>query len=190
MNKPESLRIGFVGDIALGYYYYNQHVVFKKGFFKEMSTVWDDCIFVAANFEGTMVTEYPDPMRPNVKLQVPGSLAKSFSNTPLKVMTCANNHILDSGSESLLFTIDTLRKAGIFVFGAGANREEANTVYYQKYNGYHIAWIGGCGLGYAQAGNNKAGAADLSKRRLSRAVKSATSQSDLIIVVLHADFEF
>lgn len=190
MGKPESIRIGFVGDIALGSYYYKQYSNLKGNFFKYITLLWRDCNFLVGNFEGTMVAKYPNPQRPKIKLQVPGFMVDIFSNTPFKIMTCANNHILDSGPEALLFTIETLRKAGILVFGAGVDKKKANRVCFQKVSEYRFAWIGGCGLRYAQAGKHKPGAADFSRSRLLKAIKFAKAKSDLIIIVLHADFEF
>ena len=190
MTTKKSIKIGFAGDIAPSRYYYDNLLNHNDGFFSDLACVWNDCDFVVGNFEGTLIPDTPSFQYKQAKLQSHESILNTFSGTPLKVFTCANNHILDSGHEALIFTVESLGKRGFLAFGAGATKYEANAVHFQKFSDYRIAWIAGCGLFYAQAARNKPGSADYSEKRLMKSIKLAQNESDLIIVVLHADFEF
>ena len=48
-----------------------------------------------------------------------------FRELGLDLVTLANNHALDFGTDALLDTCDTLDQAGIYHVGAGRNLEEA-----------------------------------------------------------------
>ena len=185
-----SIKIGFTGDIALSQYFYDNFLNQNDDFFNNMSCVWDDCDFVAGNFEGTLIPDTPSFKYKQAKLQSPEPILNAFSGTPFKVFTCANNHILDSGHEALNFTVESLNKRGFLTFGAGTTKHEANAGQFQKIYDYRIAWIAGCEFFYAHAVRNKSGSADYSKKRLLKSIKIAQNTSDLIIVVLHTDFEF
>jgi len=190
MAAAGSINIGFAGDIAPSHYFYSNLLNQNDDFFGNMVHAWSDCDFVVGNFEATLIPDSPVFEYKQANLQSPVYILNAFSNTPLKIFSCANNHILDSGYEALSFTIKTLKEKEFLVFGAGANKHEANAIQFQKFSDYQIAWISGCGLFYTHAARNKAGSADYSKRRLLKSIKLARNTSDLIVVVLHADFEF
>ena len=190
MVAARSIKIGFVGDIALSQYFYNNFVNRNDDFFSDMAGAWVDCDFVAGNFEGTLIPNITAFESKHAELQAPEPILNAFLNTPLKVFACANNHILDSGYKSLIFTVESLTKRGFLTFGAGANKNEAHAVQFQNYSDFRIAWIAGCEFFYSHARRNKPGSADYSKKRLIKSIKYALNTSNLIIVMLHADFEF
>ena len=112
MVSMGSITIGFAGDIALNQYFYEYLLNQNGDFFNDAVRVWDDCDFVAGNFEGTLIPDTPSFKYKKAKLQSHESILKTFSSTPLKVFTCANNHILDSGYEALIYTVESLNKRG------------------------------------------------------------------------------
>ncbi len=187
---PDRLRLGFVGDVAFTKQLLSSIPNRLDGIFLDMAGAWGDCDFVIGNMEGPIVSAYPDPVRPDVEFQAPESVLAAISGTPLKVMSCAHKHILDCGPEGVKFTIERLRAGGISAFGARRSLIEANNPFIQEVIGRRIAWIPGCGLAYAQATLKRPGAADLSSRRLLMAVGNAVKDNDLVIVILHTDFEF
>ena len=58
------------------------------------------------------------------------------------IVTVANNHALDYGTDALLDTCDTLDGAGIFHVGAGKNLEEAKQPQILEKNGRKIGFLG------------------------------------------------
>lgn len=58
------------------------------------------------------------------------------------IVTVANNHALDYGTDALLDTCDTLDSAGILHVGAGKNLEEAKQPQIIEKNGKKIGFLG------------------------------------------------
>lgn len=65
-----------------------------------------------------------------------------LSQMGVDVVTLANNHSFDYGSQSLLDTLDTLEGEGIKYFGAGRNLKEAMEPVYFSVDGKTIAFVG------------------------------------------------
>ena len=84
-------------------------------------------------------------------------ILKDFS---FDVMTLANNHMMDYGTEGLLSTIEEVKAQGIEVIGGGKNLRQAMASYIKEVNGKKIAILAATRVvpqidWYAQ--NNKAG---------------------------------
>jgi poly-gamma-glutamate capsule biosynthesis protein CapA/YwtB (metallophosphatase superfamily) len=77
----------------------------------------------------------------------------------ISVVTLANNHILDYGSDGLLDTVHYLDSVGIRHVGAGYNLEEARKPVVLEINGFRIGFQGYFGSGAFAAGVNRAGVA-------------------------------
>ena len=64
-----------------------------------------------------------------------------YQEMGVDLVTLANNHVYDYGTQAFLDTLTTLEKANIPKIGAGKNLEEAKSPYYFIINGYKIAFI-------------------------------------------------
>ncbi len=65
-----------------------------------------------------------------------------FQEMGIDMVTLANNHALDYGTEALLDTCSTLDEAGIPYVGAGENLERARAMYAEEIKGKTIGFIG------------------------------------------------
>ena len=106
-----------------------------------------------------------------------------------KLVTLANNHILDYGEAGLNETFETCENEGILYTGAGANLDLAGRVLYYTINGKILAIINCCEEEFSIAEDNKAGANPLNPVRQYYAIKEAKSKSDYIIVIVHGGHE-
>ena len=65
-----------------------------------------------------------------------------FQELGIDIVTLANNHALDFGTDALLDTCSTLDDAGILRVGAGANLEEAKKPVFMEAKGRKIGFLG------------------------------------------------
>lgn len=133
-------------------------------------------------------TCYPIPKcGPNLKGHI--NSIKALKYAGFKLVTLANNHILDYGEDGLNETIETCENEGILYTGAGANLDLAGRVLYYTINGKILAIINCCEEEFSIAEDNKAGANPLNPVRQYYAIKEAKSKSDYIIVIVHGGHE-
>jgi poly-gamma-glutamate synthesis protein (capsule biosynthesis protein) len=107
----------------------------------------------------------------------------------VEVASLANNHGFDQGPEALLDSIRNLRRAGIVALGAGASEREADAPRYVEVKGWRIGLVG---VGevtdpdYQVADGNEIGTAvGHDFPRALRAIREASANADLVIVVIH-----
>ncbi len=68
--------------------------------------------------------------------------ASILKDMGVDIVTLANNHVLDYGTDALLDTFTTLDDVGIKYVGAGKNIDQAKQIQYFDINGHRIAFIG------------------------------------------------
>lgn len=64
-----------------------------------------------------------------------------FNDMGVDIVSLANNHALDFGTDALLDTFDTLKEAGIDYGGAGADYERASEIIYKKVGDKTISYV-------------------------------------------------
>lgn len=74
--------------------------------------------------------------------RLPPEKVSLFNELGIDIVTLANNHALDFGTEALLDTCSTLDEAGIYRVGAGANLEEAKKPVITEVRGKKIGFLG------------------------------------------------
>jgi poly-gamma-glutamate capsule biosynthesis protein CapA/YwtB (metallophosphatase superfamily) len=72
----------------------------------------------------------------------PPQAIKGLLEAGFDAFNLANNHVLDYGEEPLVDTLDSLKAAGLGVFGAGRNAVEAAASYITERNGLKIGLLG------------------------------------------------
>ncbi len=188
---PQPLRLGFVGDVALN----DSLLDALPGddptvIFAGVRDLLDGCDLVVGNLEcACRAPEEPPAARDGI-LTAPESAIGCFDGTPLRVLSLANNHIMDAGIEGLERTRRALGRLGIASFGAGSDEEDASQPLIHECRGWRIGFLGASGFSYANARAGRAGAAPLKRRRMLRAVRALLPRCDLIVAVVHADIEF
>ena len=74
--------------------------------------------------------------------RLPPEKVSMFQELGIDIVTLANNHALDFGTDALLDTCSTLDDAGILRVGAGANLEEAKKPVFMEAKGRKIGFLG------------------------------------------------
>jgi poly-gamma-glutamate synthesis protein (capsule biosynthesis protein) len=105
----------------------------------------------------------------------------------IDIVTVANNHIFDYGSEGLLDTIHSLDSVGIKHVGAGRNLDEARRCALFEIKGLRIGFLGYFGSGAFAATSNQAGVAPRSTSMMINDIQSLKQidKADYVVVNIH-----
>ena len=114
--------------------------------------------------------------------------AVGLRNAGFKVVSVANNHILDYGIEGATDTLTVLRKNGIRTVGFGWNSRQATTPVYMEAKGVRFAFLA-CSFAY-EATFFSAGVAPIGLYSMRKPLEKARETSDIVVVSLHIGIEF
>lgn len=133
------------------------------------------------------------------KFNAPRELLASLKKAGVDIVSIANNHAMDAGSNGLKRTIDNVGAAGIVLTGAGRNKTEASEIKKLTVRGITAAF-----LAYTYSTNQRLprksanapgvnvlgpnSAADLA--RAAASVRQARADADLVVVSLHWGDEY
>jgi len=146
------------------------------------------------------LTERGQAARKDYVFRAPPSSVEGLSAAGFNVLSFANNHAVDYGTEGLLDTLDTLARAGILQTGAGRNAAEAHAPAIMTVKGLRVAFlayvntpndgVSGWQARGMEAGASKAGVAWGTADGVRRDVVAARAHADLVIVAVHAGAEY
>lgn len=139
--SQEPISMAFTGDVYLGNYVCS--VYDAKGIQGVLSDSLLDTLQMA---DITMVNqEFPFSLRGNpmenkqYTFRVNPEKISAFKEMGIDLVSLANNHALDYGTDALLDSMQTLTEAGITYVGVGATLEEAKITRYVECRGKNIA---------------------------------------------------
>lgn len=158
--------------------------------FKTISPIIKSADYSIVNFEFPINNGNAKPILKNG----PGLIGQKQSIEPLKFAgfnccTLANNHIMDQGEESCLYTKQLIEENGLDTVGLGSNLEDAQRVLYHKNNGETLAIINCCEHEFSVATTYKAGANGLDAISLYYSIKEAKKLADYVLVIVHGGHE-
>lgn len=107
----------------------------------------------------------------------------------INLLTLANNHIMDQGSQGLFSTIQALDKVGISYVGAGRNVIEAQEAFYVKINGKKYGIYACAEHEFSIARNNRPGANPFDPMDSLDHVSRMKSECDYAIILYHGGKE-
>ncbi|MGE3600360.1 MAG: CapA family protein [Dehalococcoidia bacterium] len=146
------------------------------------------------------LTERGTPARKDYTFRAPPSVTEGLIGADFDVLTLANNHMLDYGVEGLLDTVAALERAGIAHPGAGRNSDAAHEPAIVRVNGLTLAFLSyvntpndgrsGWVAESTRAGADVPGVAWGTAESIRRDVAAARAAADLVIVALHAGYEY
>lgn len=105
------------------------------------------------------------------------------------VCTLANNHVLDQGEDSLVYTKKLLEKSAIKTVGAGRNLGEAEEVLELECEGERIAIVNCCEHEFSIASDNSAGANPLNVIKQYNTIQYCQKNCDYVVVIVHGGIE-
>lgn len=187
--EPTDLVICAVGDIMLDGT--ARPVMKEQGYdypFVKMLPYFSGAQIVFGNVEGPLTDRgTPEQDKTYVFRSPPAVVSTALKTAGFNVVSLANNHTLDYGTDGLAQTIETLDSAGILHTGAGADLMAARQPALLQANGQRVAI-----LAYSMtlpesffAGPNKAGTAFGHEQHVRADIVAAREQADIVLVSFH-----
>lgn len=137
----------------------------------------------------TAVSRRGTPAAKSFTFRAPGSLWQALAAAGVDVVSLANNHSLDYGTDALADTIRGARSAGIAVVGAGRDPSEAYAPAVVERDGRAVAFVGLSRVLPSpawEAGGGRSGVASAFNERLALAsVRAAARVADRVVVSIH-----
>ena len=140
-NKTVKITISAAGDCTLGVdsrynntfnNYYNKYG--DAYFFKKVKSVFSKDDLTIVNFEGTL-TNSTARANKTFTFKAPAKYVKILKKGSVEVVTLANNHTMDFGSQGFRDTKETLKKNKISYC-------EGSTIAYKTVKGVKVAFVG------------------------------------------------
>ncbi|MGW8319647.1 MAG: CapA family protein [Candidatus Promineifilaceae bacterium] len=198
-NEP-LVHLAAVGDVmldrALGAAIVNGSLDYPFAGVSDMLLAADVTV---GNLESSL-GDLGEPASKHYTFQAPPAAAQSLARAGFDIMSLANNHAMDFGSQALLQAIELLRAEGIAAIGAGSNAAAAHTPHIVESGGLRIAFLAYVNVPVEAttafdtqtwtAGRDTAGLAWGEPAVIAADVTAAKQHSDLVIVVLHSGLEY
>jgi poly-gamma-glutamate synthesis protein (capsule biosynthesis protein) len=121
-------------------------------------------------------------------------MEKQLKAVNFSILSLANNHTGNFGTEGLEQTFKYLSEGGIKYVGAGENTDEANAPMYIESNGLKFAFLAYVDIDFTPkeygATDKSAGLAFMNKEKMATAIAEAKKQADFVIVSMHWGNEY
>jgi poly-gamma-glutamate synthesis protein (capsule biosynthesis protein) len=167
--------------------------------YRELGVLLGSADVTIANLE-CAISERGEPQPKAYTFRAPPLAAGALAALGVDVAGLANNHALDYGPDALLDTITLLGEKGIAAVGAGGNASEARRPVLVERNGLRIAFLAyvdvpvesrsGFDTRTWVATDGSPGLAWAYVDDITSDVAAARRQSDAVVVLLHAGFEY
>ena len=125
--KPKKVLISFVGDVILHERIRKRHDVTNEGFdsiWSELQTYFDRADLRYANLEGPVAPQLAKPSG-FPRFNYPERIIEDLKKSGFDVVSTANNHSLDRGSEGVIQTIKNLDQHKLSYTGTIKNQIKA-----------------------------------------------------------------
>ncbi len=194
-EPPKDTTLVFAGDVYLSDYVlaaYQQSGI--QGILsKELRKELKQADVTMVNNEFPYSTRGTQALNKQFTFRVDPSYVQILSESGIDLVTLANNHVLDYGTDALLDTFHTLREAGISYAGAGNSLERAAKPIRKKANRHTFGFLAASrvfptvswNVENAQPGVFSA----YDPSRLLAAVKDARAECDFLCVYVHWGIE-
>ena len=180
------LRLAAVGDI--GVVGAATHTAARKGYpacFAPLQQVFAAADVAFANLEFPVAeAEWLGPAgNPNFRHE-PG-IARALQQAGVRVVSLANNHIMDAGERGLRRTLEACREAGLATVGAGLNLAEAREPVRLDVRGQRFVMLGYAAGGLQPEAYDRPGVAPLDLELVTEDVKRWRPQADVLVLSVH-----
>ncbi|AJY73392.1 CapA family protein [Paenibacillus beijingensis] len=190
MPKGETVRLAFVGDIMMGSSV--EKLMRQKGLeypFEGALSYLQGPDLTAGNLENPITKRGVPAQNKSFVFKGSPDLLPPLKQAGFDVVTLANNHTLDQGTEGLFDTMKYLDEAGIPHVGGGHNDTEAFAPEYLETKGVKVAYIGVSRVVPEtswKADKYRPGVAETyDSTRAVAAIKEARKRADLVVVMVH-----
>jgi hypothetical protein len=139
---------------------------------------------VMANLEGPFAADAKRVDR-QFSYRVKPALAAALPRAGVNVVTLANNHLMDCDRDGVIETMDTLRKVGVSVVGAGANGNSAHAPVIMDSSGQRVGMLAYYWNRRTAATSKLPGSAMDPPKALEEDIRSLRARADRIVVTFH-----
>lgn len=167
--------------------------------FASVSSTLQESDITIGNLESAL-GDIGEPAPKRYQFRAPPEAAESLASAGFDVISLANNHALDFGSDALLRAIEFLNDQGIKTAGAGKDDKAAHEPAFVEVNGIKLAFLSyvhvpveaSTGFDTADwtATETSPGLAWADPEQIMADVTNTGSQSDLVVVLLHSGHEY
>lgn len=144
-----------------------------------------------ANLESPLVEEGVGVIGKATLRGAPG-WAKILKEAGIKVISLANNHMMDYGEGGLRSTIEAVKEAGLKFVGAGENRLEACAPAFIDVERTRVAFLGRSAVivsSPSYAGETQPGVAFLNMEETMKNIEACREEADFVILLVHWGLE-
>jgi poly-gamma-glutamate capsule biosynthesis protein CapA/YwtB (metallophosphatase superfamily) len=199
LYRDQLIQLSAVGDLmldrSLGRALENGDLAFP---FAGLNGVLRPADITLGNLESAL-GDLGQPENKSYTFQAPPSAAEALAAAGFDLVSLANNHAMDYGPQGLQQTIELLQQANIATVGAGANDLAARTPVLFELGGLKVAFLSYVSVpvevtgfdahGWA-ATSQQPGVAWADEYQIRQDVASASSEYDLVVVLLHSGYEY
>jgi poly-gamma-glutamate synthesis protein (capsule biosynthesis protein) len=164
----------------------SQNYALLFGGFESISRTADIAI---TNLESPITDSKASIEKSGPNLKVSGNALLPLSFAGFNMVTLANNHIMDYGSEGLKSTFEACKQQNISYVGAGVNLEEARKPAYITHNGQIFAFINFAENEFCTTSGKEYGANPLNVIANHYDIAKAKENADYVIVISHGGRE-
>ena len=167
---------------------------FKRGdansLFNDLLEEFQQADLTIANLECPLIEQPAPVLKTGPVFGVASQCIDGIKHAGIKVLSLANNHIMDHGPSGLKNTLAVCARAGIETVGAGENIEAARRILVRDLNGTRVAILSVAENEFSIAAKDRWGANPLDLIDFVRTVRSHQGQFDYLIVLVHGGDEF
>lgn len=185
----EGLSIAIMGDILLGdtvYPYLEYHGLDYP--YREIKPILEEVDVAVGNLEFAVTTRGVKENK-TWTFRAGPEVLPPMKEAGFDAVSLANNHAIDYGRQGLLDTLDHVGQAGMGLFGAGRNEEEAYSPWVYEKDGKKFAFLGFSRIVRSESwkaiGDQPGVAETHQKERALAAIKRAKETNDVVIVYPH-----
>jgi len=193
-HEPVRAAAAAAGDGAVGW----------GALFSDVSDVFEKADFGFANLETPVAPAHSRGSKPFM-FDAPVALLDGLKANGIKIVSFANNHVMDQGWAGFTETREHLRDEGLLFAGSGDTAQQAWQPVIVEANGIKVGWLGM--TRWLNGGRNpdkddqphvnffpypgeSGGAAGADEAQVLEAVKQARAKCDLLVVSIHWGIEY
>jgi len=187
----DSIRILVTGDTHLGGGRVREAALQRDAgkLFGEFLPLIQEADLTITNLESPLIDDGTPIAKTGPNLKSPVESVGVLKDAGFDLVTLANNHIMDFGSEGLFSTHEACRDAGIETTGAANSFEEANKPYVREIRGIKLSVINIAENEFGTTQNGTPGCYPLDPVQNFYSIKKAKEESDRVIVIVHGGHE-
>ena len=157
--------------------------------FKDFLPVLKEADLAITNLESPLTESNEKISKIGPLLKASTQSAAALSAAGFKLVTLANNHIMDYGDTGLISTFKACKEFGIDYVGAGENIQKARKIYTSKVRDRTIAILNFAENEFSTTNGSDHGANPLDPVDNYRDIIEARSIADIVLVIVHGGHE-